>query len=212
MIGAGRKRGEAAPSRPKRRTVRQNMASIRANGDIEESFANNEAAADGPPHFGSRSFTASWGGPQQSRSFAGKGQRMKFQVFGCGRLFDVDACGVGTGFKFDWMFRRGERHGQRTLDRSGFHLHLGDATKLTLDQQVGIATQFLTSNREAIVRLRQWPGLEEAKVMLSPEHPMRHDVVGSPIIDIPLALMRICTDMQLEIALGIRYKWMDRPE
>jgi hypothetical protein len=119
---------------------------------------------------------------------------------------------VGTGFKFDWVFRRGERHGQRTLDRSGFHLHLGDASKLTLDQQMDIAVQFLESNRDAIVRLRQWPGLEEAMVMLSPEHPMRHDVVGSPIIDIPLELMRICTDLRMEIAVGIRYKWMGRPE
>jgi hypothetical protein len=144
-------------------------------------------------------------------AFLGNEKKMKFQVFGCGRLFDVDACGVGTGFKFDWIFRRGERHGQRNLDRSGFHLHLGDATKLSLDQQIGIAAQFLTSNREAIVRLRQWPGLEDIKVMLSPEHPMRPDVVGSPIVDIPLELMRICTDLGLGIALGIRYKWIDRP-
>jgi hypothetical protein len=145
-------------------------------------------------------------------AFGAKEQGMKFQVFGWGRFFDVDACGVGTGFKFDWVFRLGERHGQRTLDRSGFHLHLGDATKLTLDQQTVIATQFLTSNRETIVRLRNWPGLEDANVMLSPEHSMWHDVVGSPIIDIPLELMRICTDLRLGIALGIRYKWINRPE
>jgi hypothetical protein len=147
-----------------------------------------------------------------NNKFGRKERKMKFQLLGYGRLFDVDACGAATGFKFDRIFRRGERHGQRVCDQSGFNLHLGDAAKLTLDQQITIATQFLTANREAIVRLLQWRGLEKAIIDLSPEHPMRGDFVGGPIVHIPLELMQICTELRLEIALCIRYKWVDRSE
>jgi hypothetical protein len=84
-----------------------------------------------------------------------------FQLFVCGRTFDVDAFLAATSLHCDRVFRCGEKYGSGgwSRERSGFNLCLGDKSKLSLEQQAEVAARFLDDNRKVLARLKAWPGL-----------------------------------------------------
>jgi hypothetical protein len=137
-----------------------------------------------------------------------------FQLFVCGRTFDVDAFLAATGLHCDRVFRRGEKYGSGgwTRESSGFNLWLGDESKLSLEQQVEVALRFLDDNREALSRLKAWPGLESATLALSPEVEIHRSIVCTKLYGFPVSLVQSCAALGLELGLVVRLKWPEELE
>jgi hypothetical protein len=157
---------------------------------------------------------APYGGEHAARTVrlrkAESDYRMKFQLFVCGRTFDVDAFLAATGLHCDRVFRRGEKYGYRgdwTEESSGFNLYLGDESKLDLEQQVEVALRFLDENREALSRVSTWPGLESATLAFSPEVEVETSMVSTKVYRFPVSLVRSCAALRLELGFAVRLKW-----
>jgi hypothetical protein len=137
-----------------------------------------------------------------------------FQLFVCGRTFDVDAFLAATGLHGDRVFRCGEKYGSGgwTHERSGFNLWLGDESKLSLEQQVEVAVRFLDDNRQSLSRLKAWPGLESATLALSPEVELNRSIVCTKLYAFPVSLVQACAALGLELGLAVRLKWPEELE
>lgn len=88
------------------------------------------------------------------------------------RLAPVEPCAV---------FRKGEARSQRPAARpsqtSGVSLLVSEADFDQLDQQQDKALEFLATHREALARMRAFPGVEEASLDFGTE--MRNVIVQS---------------------------------
>jgi hypothetical protein len=89
---------------------------------------------------------------------------------------------------------------------------IGEAGELTFEQQVKAAICFVDENREALSRLRQWPGLRAAEILFSPEVALRGNVVCTRSYTIPASLVQSCAALGLELGVAVRLKWPEELE
>ena len=82
----------------------------------------------------------------------------EFRVFAHGVAFDPDAYLASAPLKFDGVWHKGEA-GHDHPKSSGVYKVLGDGLTMPLVEQERIAIEFLSSNREALKALAQYPGV-----------------------------------------------------
>jgi hypothetical protein len=133
---------------------------------------------------------------------------LSFQLNASGRAFDVDAFLAATSLCCNRVFRRG----QGSYKSSGFSLVLGNSEQLTFDQQVDVALHFLDENRELLTRLKAWPGVDHAEILLTPELKLKPSVICTKSYTFPVALVQACAALGLELGTAVRLKWPERQE
>jgi hypothetical protein len=140
---------------------------------------------------------------------------LNFQLIASGPTFDVDGFLAATGLSCDRVFRRGETvgaGGNTTYKSSGFSRVLGKAAELSFEQQVEVAGRFVDEHRELLSRLSAWPGLERAKILLSPEARLTHNTVCTKSYTIPVSLVQSCAALGLELGIAVRLRWPEELE
>jgi hypothetical protein len=139
---------------------------------------------------------------------------MRPQFFASGVTFDVDGFLAATGLHCDRVFRCGEKYGSGgwPRDHSGFNRWLADESELSLEQQFEVAARFLNENREALSRLRAWPGLDTAMLALIPDLEVTRSVICTKLYAFPASLVHSCAELRLELGLAVRLKWSEECE
>jgi hypothetical protein len=123
-----------------------------------------------------------------------------FAILAHGKGFDLDAFFQAPFLKVSHSWRRDDqkRHGMAT---SGVRIELGNGEKLSIEDQERIATDFLVSNREALLGLGRIPGADY--FFLGLQFPIDLKPWGATCVSITPALMRLAGEIGMEITVYI---------
>jgi hypothetical protein len=130
-----------------------------------------------------------------------KSLRDYFALFVHGDGFDVDDYLSSASLVFDEIWRKGEQRPvcvDSGYETSGVRKYLGDATRLSIEEQDRIAVDFVEANRQQLRHLFAYPGAKYR--LLGLQHPFKVDDGTLGFAIGPSArLMSLALDLGFEI-------------
>jgi hypothetical protein len=122
----------------------------------------------------------------------------EFRLFAHGVSFDPDSYLADAPLTFDGVWRRGESDHDHPAS-SGVFKVLGDGTSLPDLDQERIAIEYLSTNRQGLKELAQYPGVTTFILGLQRQMVLESNTLG--IVLSPSAqLMRLCLDIGVSLA------------
>ena len=101
----------------------------------------------------------------------------EFRIFTLGEAFDIDAYLATTKLQFDGLWRKGEA-GNDHSKSNGIAKVLGDGQQITWIDQEAIAIEYLSTNRDALRALAEFPGVTTFKLGLQYNFPLQANSMG----------------------------------
>lgn len=125
-------------------------------------------------------------------------RRNFFCLWAGGEKFDVESYTKCVAMKVNRFWQVGEIVNGIEQHSNGLEIELGDGTELSMQEQQQVAVEFLSENRQSLVKLRSSPGLRS--IGLGLQEMVHADSAGS-IMDLDPALMRIVLDIGIEVTI-----------